>query len=295
MWLDALDGINRLFAEHAPTTKPWLQIDSGGDYWRVFDVAREHGLGLTVRAVHNRIIKDGDGFKLLEAASRARVFGRMVVWRPRRSGRSQQRVRLSVRARPVTLMLADENKPRRPYDLWLVRVREMGCSSASKPIVWNLLTTYPVETLEDALAVVHGYTLRWRVEEFHRTWKGGHCQMERSQLRSRPALQKWAIILAAVAARIERLKRRSRAESEIDALSELSREELDAAIIVSRTDRWKVGATMTLGEAVELIARVGGYTGKSSGGPPGATTLGRGLDRISPAAEALRHVRQTCG
>ncbi len=35
---------------------------------------------------------------------------------------------------------------------------------------------------------------------------------------------------------------------------------------------------------------MGGYTGKSSGGPPGAQTIGRGLQRLLMAA-AMRRVR----
>jgi hypothetical protein len=295
MWLAALDQVRRTFTEHASATKPWCLIDAGGDFWRVFDVAREHGFDLTVRAVHNRVLEDG-GPKLLDSAARARVFGRLIFRRPRSQELGRRRVRLSVRARPVTVMMADEKQARRPFELWVVRVREMGKPSrAGKPITWTLLTTRRVESLEDALDVVRGYTLRWEIEEFHRTWKDGHCQLERSQLRSRDALLKWAIILAAVASRIERLKRRSRTEGDLDATTELTREELDAAIILGGTTRWKVGADMSLFEAVELIARVGGYTGKSSGGPPGSVTIARGLERVAVAAAVLRHERGTSG
>ncbi len=35
------------------------------------------------------------------------------------------------------------------------------------------------------------------------------------------------------------------------------------------------------------LADLGGYTGKSSGGPPGSVTIKRGLDFIMPIAEAL--------
>ena len=38
--------------------------------------------------------------------------------------------------------------------------------------------------------------------------------------------------------------------------------------------------------ATRWIAELGGYTGKSSGGPPGATVLRRGLDRLHTAVEA---------
>lgn len=289
MWLDALDDVAKVFSNHAPTTKPWFQLDRGGDFWRVFDLAREHGFDVTIRAAHNRVIDDENGpTKLLDAVSSARVVGRMVLRRPK------LRARLSVRARRVTVMMSDARRPRQAFDLWVVRVRQLG-RSKGQPIVWNLLTTRPVTDLASALEVVQAYTMRWRVEEFHRAWKGGHCQLERSQLRSPAALQRWSVILAAVATRIERLKQLSRTNGEADALLELTREEIDAAIFLSETKRWKLGDTPSLAEVVQLIAQVGGYTGKSSGGPPGATTIGRGLERITPAAAMVRHLRGTSG
>jgi hypothetical protein len=48
---------------------------------------------------------------------------------------------------------------------------------------------------------------------------------------------------------------------------------------------------MTIGAAVEWIARLGGYTGKSSGGPPGAITIGRGLERLKDYVEGARAMR----
>jgi hypothetical protein len=35
-----------------------------------------------------------------------------------------------------------------------------------------------VKTAADALAVVDAYCLRWRIEEFHRTWKNGNARNE---------------------------------------------------------------------------------------------------------------------
>jgi hypothetical protein len=298
MWLDAIDDIAQTLAEHAPSTKPWLQIDRGGDFWRVFDVAREHAFDVTVRAAHNRVVESRDGrtrIKLQEAVSRERVVGRIVFHRPRQRDHRAFRVRLSVRARPVTVLMADDGRPRQRFDLWVVQVREVGSPTKRGRIVWNLLTTRPAHDLASALEVVRAYTMRWRVEEFHRTWKGGHCQLERSQLRSAEAIKRWAIILAAVAARIERLKHLSRSQGELDATAELTQDEIDAAIFLSGTKRWKLGEKLTLAEAVELIAQIGGYTGKSSGGPPGSVTISRGLERIAPAAAMARHLRQTSG
>jgi hypothetical protein len=48
-----------------------------------------------------------------------------------------------------------------------------------------------------------------------------------------------------------------------------------------------------MGEAVLWITQLGGYTGKSSGGPPGAITIGRGLDRLKERAEALEDLESS--
>ena len=47
-----------------------------------------------------------------------------------------------------------------------------------------LLTNAPTGTLGEAQAVLRGYAMRWRIEEFHKTWKSGRCHVELTQLRS---------------------------------------------------------------------------------------------------------------
>ena len=49
-------------------------------------------------------------------------------------------------------------------------------------------------------------------------------------------------------------------------------------------------STPSIAEIVLWIAEFGGYTGKSSGGPPGGITIRRGLDLIAPVAVALEQL-----
>jgi hypothetical protein len=75
---------------------------------------------------------------------------------------------------------------------------------------------------------------------------------------------------------------------------ELSSDEIRVLIALAR-DRTKRNeraptASLTIGEATNWIARLGGYTGKSSGGPPGSITLRRGLDRLRFTVDGLRAV-----
>jgi len=99
---------------------------------------------------------------------------------------------------------------------------------------------------------------------------------------------RWATLLAAVAIRIERLKLLSRTELQLAASSELTPNEIRALVLWKRRTKKRTepmpGAAPTLAQAVLWIAQMGGYTGKSSGGPPGSITIGRGLERLRQRA-----------
>ena len=142
-------------------------------------------------------------------------------------------------------------------------------------------------TLEDAHAVVLGYAQRWRVEDFHKAWKSGVCHVEDNQLRDKQHIVIWAAVLASVAMRILRLMYLSRTAPELPATVELTPSEIEALVLASRTNKHKPGDTPTIGEAVLWLAYEGSYTGKSSGGPPGALVISRGLKGIRVLARVL--------
>lgn len=162
--------------------------------------------------------------------------------------------------------------------------------AGQKRLCWRLLTNYPVNSFEDARRVLRNYSLRWRVEDFHKTWKSVG-RVEDSQLHSQPAVEKWARLLADNAMRIERLKHLARTQPDAPANVELSEEEVDALLILKRPEDYRAKLRPSISTAVTLIAELGGYTGKtSSGGPPGSITIGRGLKELEVAVRTLRAV-----
>jgi hypothetical protein len=285
-WQRALDGSLQVMAEHAPQCTPWFQLDRGADCGLVLAWAYQQSAMLTVRATHNRAIDGRTKSYLWQRLKAAPVLGKLRVAVPARAQRPARIAMLSIRARRVRFRVAEPGQKRRSrwVELCAVYVSEPYCREG---IEWMLWTTYPVCTVNDALRVVDGYTMRWRIEEFHKAWKSGDCDIESSQLRGTDAMQRWGAMTAPVAARAEHLKLLSRAEPQRPAETELGRNEIDAAIILSGTRKHKIGDALTLEQAVHLIASVGGYTGKSSGGPPGTITIARGLDRVVAAATAM--------
>ncbi len=122
-------------------------------------------------------------------------------------------------------------------------------------------------------------------------WLDEACRVEENQLQSPEAVKKWATILAAVAVRVERIKLLSRREPERPATDEFSPLELRALVLLrfGKPGKAKLahGAVPTLGEATTWLAQIGGYTGKSSGGPPGSVVLARGLETLAVAVRYL--------
>ena len=302
LWLDVIDDVESALASTNIPARPWYQLDRGGDYWRVLLEASRRQLLITVRAAYDRAVGSRHHDRLKAAVSSQRRLATFDHYlRPaaaKRAGHSHLRARhLQVRACKLALKLSDRADHKGCHaqfvDYWVVHLRESRPPRGAERLEWFLLTTYPIESAAAALQVCRGYTLRWRVEEFHKTWKSGACNVESSQLRSCDNFQRWATILAAVASRIERLKHVARNNPTASALDIATRDEIDGAITLTKRCKYPLGHNLTAEQFVLLVAKIGGYTGKSSGGPPGSITIGRGLDRVLAAATALAAVRRT--
>jgi hypothetical protein len=134
----------------------------------------------------------------------------------------------------------------------------------------------------------------WAIEEFHRTWKSGACNVETTQLRSFEAVAKWATILSAVSTRIERLKYLARNEPDRPATTELEPIEVEALLVErqARVGRHvRLPKKPTVGEATAWIAEMGGWMGEKTSGPPGSVTIARGLQVLAIYTRALLDVR----
>jgi hypothetical protein len=295
--LDVLDSTRERLERLAPSTVPWYQLDRGYDGWAIHEWIVEHRALATVRATWDRRLWDGDERAedcLWKRLSSCEPLGDYLLNVPARPGRKARCARVELRACRVTLALRDHaGKRDMRVTVNVVMAREAEAPrGGSERIEWVLYTTHPVEGVEDAYAVVAAYGLRWRVEDFHRAWKSGVCRVEETQLRDFDHIVRWAVLQAAVAMRIERLKHLQRNQPHAPATAELTRDEIDAIITAHRPRGWRVGDTPTMGDAVNWLAFLGGYTGKSSGGPPGSTVIRRGLERIALLARELGRQRR---
>jgi hypothetical protein len=293
-WLQAIEAAST--RAQATNAKLWFQLDREADNKNILLKLAESGHQFTVRGAWDRVIATTGNDKqyLRQWLDQEAPGGQYMLEVSAGPKRTARLARIIVRWASVTLRL--RNLPRygeRQLNVMAVWAREEGtCPAKEKPLDWLLLTSVSVQNFQEAQSVILGYTQRWRIEEFHKTWKTGACNVEQAQLRTQQAVKIWATLLAAVAARIERLKALSRTTPEQPANTELTTHEIRALILLKRQNKKRtevIPDTMpTIGQATLWIAEMGGYTGKSSGGPPGSITIRRGLDKLLPAANLLQ-------
>jgi hypothetical protein len=276
----------------------WVVIDREADNRDILLGLVAANCFYTVRSHWDRATLGEDGIKgpkLRELLRAQPLLGSYTIEIGRTGQRAARSATVGIQATEVELLFPKrEHQPKKSMPLWAVRLREH--TTDPNPLEWLLFTNVPVTNEEQAKRVVDSYRVRWRIEEFHRTWKQGDCNVEDAQLHSIAALTKWATILAAVATRIERLKYLSRNKPEEPATIEFEEDEIEALKLDQRrrrpSEKRKRLPTMpSIEEATRWVAQLGGWIGPANG-PPGSTTLARGMRRLADLVDAIRLVRQ---
>lgn len=291
-WLQSVEtSAARLDAHGA---RGWFQIDREGDSQDLLLKLHSSGHFWTVRSRSDRnvVLDDGEVSRLRAELAKQSSQGQCELEIKKTATRSARKAKMSVRVGRVTLRLRDRSTAQKTkLSVNVVWAQEDGTTPEGEtPLDWLLLTNRDVTILEQAREVLLGYAMRWRVEECHKTWKSDGCDIEDTQLHSTHSVLIWATLAAAVAARIERLKRLSRTQPELPASAEFTLIEVRALVLLKRRHKKRtevVSDNPTIREAVIWIAELGGYTGKSSGGPPGSLTIRRGLESLSQAVDMM--------
>jgi hypothetical protein len=289
-WLENVHATRKMF--DGTGCVPWMQLDRGGDAWPVLLEAHAPGSWLTVRASHSRRLRAPAGSEreyLWPKVESSPILGLHTIEVAAGPSTRARDAVLEVRAVEVTLDLRNhQTKVRKPVAVWAVMAKETAASAGDQePIEWMLLTTYPVSGFAAACTVLKGYSQRWRIEEFHKAWKSGACNLEDMQLEKETGIRALALILAAVATRLLRMTYLARAAPKMLASVEFSPAEIRAAALLAGKRAVRV-ATVTMFTVTRWIARAGGYIDRKSALPPGLIVLTRGLRRVEAAASALR-------
>jgi hypothetical protein len=187
-------------------------LDRESDIYELLMYLIGNDLRYVVRASWDRRLPDLEQ-GIFDKVSSSPLMGKVLINVPQKGGRQHRRATLEVRSCTLTLSPPSRDKSLPPLQLNVVQAKELVLKD---PISWTLLTSEPVETLEQVLYVLRCYGLRWKVEDFHKVWKTGGTNVEGLRLQSEGAILRAATLLAFVAIRLSQLKD----ESDPEVLSE---------------------------------------------------------------------------
>ena len=278
-------------AKKTPQTRFLTVMDREGDIFELFLDAEptRKRVGVLVRARHNRRLEEGERklFEELKASRNAAQIEVMIPrqrWKKAKRGNSEQKGMpgrpglLTVRFQEVTVKSTRSDlRSKGAITLWGVYAVEENPPPAAKPIEWMLLTTEEVQTAEDAARIVDLYTRRWRIEEWHRVLKSG-CKVQEHQNETAERLKRVIAIDAVLAWRIQLMTLLGREVPELPCTVFFDEWEVKVLEAQERA-KGKRGKKppFSLGTAIVLVAKQGGYLARGSDPPPGCQVIWKGL------------------
>jgi len=284
VWIEHHRDLVDLSAQ-MPNTRLIDVCDREADFFELFDEQRKNPrVDLLVRAQYNRNITE-EPFKLFTAVRQSPVQSRVRVRIPRQSARpkkSKQKARakrpgrtsdMAVRYMRIKLPVTLYHKGKEPIEIWIIHALEENPPPNSKAIEWFLLTTINITSSEDAVRCLRWYCMRWRIEDWHRVLKTG-CRTEKLAHNSAERLRRAIAINLVIAWRIMLMTLLGRETPDLPA--EVLFSDVELQTLRAYAKKKALSPPVLLGEAVRLIAKIGGYLGRNNDPPPGHQLLWQG-------------------
>jgi len=299
-WIEGLRDSMEL-AGRMPHTRLVCVMDREADFFELFDAHQGNPcVDLLVRAKHDR--RTPAGLNLFDTVWESPVQSRLSIQVPRQSARakkSKQKARtkrpartaeLALRYTQVQLSPTPSCKQARPITVWVVHVVEENPPEEAGPVEWYLITTVDLKSPEDAIRCVRWYCLRWRIEDWHRVLKSG-CRIEEIGHHSGDRLQRAIAINLVIAWRVMLMTLLGRETPELPA--DVLFSDLEVQVLQAYAKRRRLSVPALLGDAVRLVARIGGYLARASDPPPGHQLMWQGYTQLHLMCEgfALRDDR----
>jgi hypothetical protein len=294
-WLTGLRAARQL-AEALPAVRCVCVADSEADIYEVFAELRgEPPIHWLIRACQDRALL-GQAAHLrdatlatpllyeVELSIRGRRAKTAAEDRARRQSRASRRATAEVRAAGVVLRPPPRPDRQLPaVTVNVVLVRELNAPAGETPVEWVLVTTLPIDKLEQVRTVVEYYCVRWCIEVLFRTLKSG-CRIEQRRFEHMDRLLPCAALYLIVAWRTLFVCRQSRSCPDMDCEAMFEPSEWKAVWMAVHR-RKPPRKAPRLYDMVHLIASLGGYVERPHS-EPGTQTLWIGLQRMYDLAWA---------
>jgi hypothetical protein len=300
-WLECLRQTREL-AQEFPDVLCVCVGDSEADIYHLFAEPRgEQPVQWLIRACQERCVCDETGQSgptiREEVMSRPVLFTKEITvrgreaktaceTRARRTARKSRTAVVEVRAARVTLRPpAQSDRPLPRVAVNVVLVREADPPAGEEPVEWVLLTTLPIDTVDQVRQIIQYYCVRWMIEVLYRTLKSG-CRVEERLFEHIDRLLPCAAVYLIVAWRTLMLVRLGRSCPDMDCECVFEPSEWKSVWMVIHR-KAPPRQPPKLVEMLRLIGQLGGYVHRPGRTDlPGPQTTWLGLQRMRDLAWA---------
>jgi hypothetical protein len=268
--------------------------DREGDIFELLHRAQQEQKRVLIRASQDRRVEGEHRLLWAQAESFPVCEQHRTIDVPERPATKGKPKRLARKATitlsygQVTIRAPRGCKLKGTVQAWAILVHELETPPGEEPIEWLLLTFDQITSFDDAWQHVDWYRFRWVIEEFFKVLKTG-LKVEKRQFDDLKPFEVSLGISLLVAVRLLALTKQARIDPEQPASTALSSDEERVLVEHAQVKRGRPSSSpLTMLEAVVLIAKLGGYLGRSCDGPPGWITLWRGYTRLCAMVDGYR-------
>jgi Transposase DNA-binding len=256
--------------------------DRESDIYELFCTARQIGTHFVVRTCVDRLAGEGD-HTIADEMEEVAVKGLHRIDVKDNDGEPDEAI-LEIRYRRIRVQPPIGKQKRYPaLTLTVIHAEEREKPKNRKKIDWKLITDLPVQSRKDAIEKLEWYSLRWKIEVFHKVLKSG-CRAEEAKLRTAQRLAKLIAVYCILSWRVFWMTMLNRSSPDASPALALTDAEIGLLDHLVRDKGQKPLRRRTLSHYLTKIARLGGYLARASDPPPGNTVMWRGLSRLTDIA-----------
>lgn len=292
-WLQGYRSACELAAE-CPQTQIVSVADREGDLYDIFlDAQQQSGLraDFIIRAKVDRCTPERNPAvgaavycKVRDKVSQSELRATRTIELSQTPKRAARQATLEIRAITAQVKPPHERSRLPSVTYNVVLVEEVGGPGDGTDVSWLLITTLPIDTVDDILLIIDYYVARWAVEVYFRTLKTG-CRVEDIQLETIHRLKNCLAFYKIIAWRVLYLTYLNRTSPTLPCDVVFDESEWKSV--------WRVVAKQpppekppTLTTFLKLLTQLGGYNNRATEAPAGPLPIWVGLRRMTDFAAA---------
>ena len=274
-----LENVKQSTALLAPPERLVHIGDRESDIYELFSIAQDAGAHFLLRTCVDRLAGEGD-HTVADEMPEVKVRGLHRIEIRNQKGDVSEAI-LELRYRRVRVLPPVAKQRQYPaLMLTALHATERGAPKERDWIDWKLVTNLPIRSREEAIEKLNWYSMRWKIETFHKILKSG-IRAEEVRLRTAERIVNLIAILCILSWRVFWMTMVNRSMPDASPEIALTSTELYLLDQLVPDRPGPVPPNSTLALYLTKLARLGGYLARAKDPPPGNLVMWRGLTRLT--------------